>query len=145
MHRRIFTLILTGLWLCALGPAQNPPAKEPQAKPPQPAHELADALARRLGNELNVKTAVGEPIKIGSVTLIPIVMINVSFGGGGMALPGGPPAAQPAQKGQPSQTPKPAFGTPHGFFMSGEARPLGFVAVTKKGTRFISVNGTSGK
>jgi hypothetical protein len=32
-----------------------------------------------------------------------------------------------------------------GFFMRGEARPLGFVAIGKKGTRFISVAKTSAK
>jgi len=38
----------------------------------------------------------------------------------------------------------PATGV-EGFFMSGEARPLGFVAVTKKGTRFISVGKMAAK
>jgi hypothetical protein len=54
------------------------------------------------------------------------MMIDVSFGGGGMA----------------PQTP--AIGA-DGFFMSGEARPLGFVAIGKKGTRFISVVKTPAK
>ncbi|MGD0783830.1 MAG: hypothetical protein ABSA30_13325, partial [Candidatus Aminicenantales bacterium] len=88
----------------------------------QPANELADALAQRLGNDLHVKTVVGEPIKVGSVTLIPILMIEVGFGGGGA----------------------PGAGV-DGFFMSGEARPLGFVAITKKGTRFIGVGRTPAK
>jgi hypothetical protein len=57
------------------------------------------------------------------------MMIDVSFGGGGMTVPGAPAAAAP----QP-----PAMGV-NGFFMSGEARPLGFVAISKKETRFISV------
>ena len=70
------------------------------------------------------KTVVGDPIKVGSVTLIPILTVEVSFGGLGTAAPGAP-------KG-------PATGV-DGFFMRGEARPLGFVAITRKGTRFISV------
>jgi hypothetical protein len=46
-----------------------------------------------------------------------------------MTAPGSPAAAAPQN---------PAMGV-NGFFMSGEARPLGFVAISKKGTRFISV------
>jgi len=86
----------------------------------RPAGELAESLAQRLGKELHMKTAVGEAVKVGSVTLIPILMVDVNFAGAGVA---GQPAGAPA---------------PDGFLMSGEARPLGFVAVTKKGTRFIS-------
>jgi len=89
----------------------------------QPAGNLGDELARRLSRELHAKTVVGEPIKAGTVTLIPIIMVDVNFAGG----------AGPA----------PAAGTPgvDGFLMSGEARPLGFVAITKNGTRFISAAG----
>jgi len=76
-----------------------------------------------------VKTVVGDPIKVGSVTLIPIMMIKVGFGGGGSAMPGGPTAAALAN---------PAPGI-EGFYMSGESPAPGFVAITKKGTRFISV------
>jgi uncharacterized spore protein YtfJ len=82
-----------------------------------------------------VKTVVGEPVKVGSLTLIPIMMIDVSFGGGGMAAPGSPAAAAPQS---------PAMGV-DGFFMSGEARPLGFVVIGKKGNRFISVGKTPAK
>jgi hypothetical protein len=42
-------------------------------------------------------------------------MVEVNFGGGGVQKAG------------------------DAFFMGGEARPLGFVAITKKGTRFLSV------
>jgi uncharacterized spore protein YtfJ len=122
-------IIAAGLILASLAASQSPPGKKPQAAAPQPATQLADALAQRLSNDLHVKTVVGDPVKIGAVTLIPIMMIDVSFGGGGVASPGGPPAAA-------SQNPAPGV---DGFFMSGEARPLGFVAIGKKGTRFISV------
>jgi len=111
----------------SLAAAQTQPEKKPQAAVSQPANELASAMAQRLASDLHVKTVVGEPIKAGSVTLIPIMMIEVSFGGGGMAAPQGPAAGV------------------DGFFMSGEARPLGFVAVTKKGTKFISVGKTPAK
>ena len=126
MNRKMLLFIAAGLLLGSLALGQNPPEKKPQAPALQPAHELADALAQRLSNDLHVKTVVGEPLKVGSVTLIPIMMIDVSFRGGGMA----------------PQTP--AIGA-DGFFMSGEARPLGFVAIGKKGTRFISVVKTPAK
>jgi uncharacterized spore protein YtfJ len=127
--------IAAGLILGSLAVGQKPPEKKPQAAAVQPANELADALAQRLSNDLHVKTVVGEPVKVGSLTLIPIMMIDVSFGGGGMAAPGSPAAAAPQN---------PAMGA-NGFFMSGEARPLGFVAIGKKGTRFISVAKTPAK
>ncbi|MFY9852446.1 MAG: hypothetical protein WAK26_01050 [Terracidiphilus sp.] len=85
----------------------------------QTPNGLAGELAQRLSNELHAKTVVGEPIKAGSVTLIPILMVDVNFAGGTVPMPG-----------------------VDGFLMSGESRPLGFVAITKKGTRFISVGNT---
>jgi len=89
----------------------------------QPATNLADELAQRLGQELHGQTVVGQPIKAGTVTLIPILMVDISFAGGAVPVPAtGPPGAE-------------------GFLMNGEVRPLGFVAITKTGTRFISVAG----
>ncbi|MGP8243439.1 MAG: hypothetical protein ACLQVN_02850 [Bryobacteraceae bacterium] len=133
MNRKMAGAIVAGLMLAPFAMAQNPP--KPTAPAPQPANQLADAMARRLSDDLHVKTVVGEPIKAGSVTLIPIVMVDVGFGGGGMAAPAGAAAAAP---------PKSAAGV-DGFFMSGEARPLGFVAITGKGTRFVSVVRTPAK
>jgi hypothetical protein len=152
MKKKTLMMWLAGLLVVSLGGAQNLPEKKPHAAGARPACDLADALAERLGTELHVKTAVGEPIKAGAVTLIPIVMINVSFGGGGMNVPasqpGAKPEAQTAAKTSPSAPlpppAKPALGA-DGFYMSGEARPLGFVAVTKKGTRFISVGKPQGR
>jgi len=135
LNRKTLIIVTAGLILGSLAVGQNPPANKPQAPAVQPANELADALAQRLANELHVKTVVGEPVKIGSLTLIPIMTIDVSFGGGGMAAPATPGAAAP---------PSPPTGV-DGFFMSGEARPLGFVAIGRKGTRFISVGKTPAK
>lgn len=112
---RIGAGVAVGLLVACLAMAQKAPEKKPVAPEVQAGGELADSLAQRLSKDLQVKTAVGEPIKAGSVTLIPIVMIDAGFGGGGAASGG------------------------EGFYMHGEARPLGFVAITKKGTRFISV------
>ena len=85
-------VIAAGLILGSLAVGQNPPEKKPQAPIGQPANELADALAQRLSNDLHVKRVVGEPVKVGSVTLMPIMMMDISFGGGGMTVPGSPAA-----------------------------------------------------
>ena len=129
MNRKMVIIIAVGLILGSFAVGQAQQEKKPQATALQPASELANALAQRMSNNLHVKTVVGEPVKVGSVTLIPIMMIDVSFGGGGMAASGSPTASAPHN---------PPGGV-DGFFMRGEARPLGFVAISKKGTRFISV------
>lgn len=91
-------------------------AQQVEKKAAPPAVELASSMAQRLSNDMHVKTVVGDPIKAGSVTLIPIMTLDVSFGGFG-------------REGAVSD----------GFLMSGEARPIGFVIAGKKGTRFVSI------
>ena len=119
MRRKAILVAGLGLICGSLAMAQKPAEKAP-APPAQAAGELADGLAQRLSKELHVKTVVGEAIKVGSVTLIPILMVEVNFAGAGVA------------------DPKPGTPGVDGFLMSGEARPLGFVAITKTKTRFIS-------
>jgi len=80
MNRKI--VIAAGLMLGSFAAGQNAPEKKPTAPAVQPASQLADSMAQRLSGELHVKTAVGEPVRVGSVTLIPIVRIEVSFGVG---------------------------------------------------------------
>jgi len=111
----------------SLAIAQN--ARQKKAQPVQPpgTSDLVDSLAQRLSHDLNVKTVIGEPIKVGSVTLIPILMIDLKFGSVATKAPSGASAPQTA-KSQANL-----------FCMSGEARPLGFVAITGKGTRFINL------
>jgi uncharacterized spore protein YtfJ len=124
LKSKILTFLVTGLFFCGLaqGHAQTEKKLQPtQVKAPLPMYQLAEAMAQRLNSSLQVKTVVGEPIKVGKVTLLPIMMIDIGFGGGG----GGAPQA-PDMGGK-------------GFYMSGEARPLGFVVATKAGTKFISV------
>jgi uncharacterized spore protein YtfJ len=109
---------------CGLAQAQAQTEKKIQPAPAKgalPMYQLAEEMAQRLNSTLQVNTVVGEPIKVGKVTLLPIMMIDIGFGGGG----GGAPQA-PEMGGK-------------GFYMSGEARPLGFVVVTKAGTKFVSV------
>jgi uncharacterized spore protein YtfJ len=123
LKSKILTFFVLGFFLCTLAQGQAQTAKkiQPQAKAPLPMYQLAAEMAKRLNNSLQVKTVVGDPMKVGKVTLIPIMMIDIGFGGGG----GGAPQA-PEMGGK-------------GFYMSGEARPLGFVVVSKAGTKFVSV------
>jgi uncharacterized spore protein YtfJ len=122
-------MIIATVLICAsFATGQNPPEKQPQASEVLPASDLADAFAQRLSNDLHVKTVVGEPIRIGSVTVIPILTIEIEFAGVGMAGPAGSAGAP--------QIPAPGV---EGFYMSGEARPVGFVAITKTGTHLFTV------
>jgi hypothetical protein len=126
---RITVFFVMGLLFFSLASAEMSAQekKQPQAKVPNPVLMITGAMSNRLNNNLQVKNIVGEPIKIGKVTIIPILMIDVRFGGGG---------------GGPNQGPQMGGS---GFYMSGEARPLGFVVISKAGTQFISVGKIPGK
>jgi uncharacterized spore protein YtfJ len=135
----LFVLTAVAGWaLCAAALAQAPEPREPAVKPATAASELADALTRRIGEDLGVKAVVGKPVTAGSVTLIPILMIDINFGGAGLVSAGGPPPAPAKEPPGATAPPAPRPGA-DGFLMSGEARPLGFVVVTRQGTRFLSV------
>ncbi len=121
MKAKTLIFLAAILFLFTLAAAQNQPEKKPQAKAPLPMYQLADEMAKRLGSALQVKTIVGEPMKVGRVTLIPIMMIDIGFGGGGGGAPQNPDLGG------------------KGFYMSGEARPVGFVVISKAGTKFVSV------
>jgi uncharacterized spore protein YtfJ len=121
LKRLIFLVLLAGLIIFLAPVANSQVEKKSQPKAPLLTDQLAESLSQRLVNNLNVKHIVGEPIKVGKVTIIPILMIDLGFGGGG----GGAPQNQ-GLSGQ-------------GFFMNGEAKPIGFVIISKAGTQFISV------
>jgi uncharacterized spore protein YtfJ len=129
LPERVLGFFAVCLFSLSLASGQAPPQKkaQPPSKAPLPMYQLAEAMAERLGSSLQVKTVVGEPMKVGKVMLLPIMMIDIGFGGGG----GGAPQ-NPEMGGK-------------GFYMSGEARPLGFVVLTKAGTQFISVGKVPGK
>jgi hypothetical protein len=122
LKERLTVLFVAGLLLFSLASAETPGQEktQPQVKTPNPVLLITEAMASRLNNNLQVKNIVGEPMKVGQVTIIPILMIEVGFGGGG-----GGPTQGPQMGGR-------------GFYMSGEARPLGFVVISKAGTKFIS-------
>ncbi len=123
MKERCLIFSLLGLFLFSLAYAGTQAEKKPQPQPkaPLPMYQLADAMGQRLASNLQVKTIVGNPMRIGKITLIPIMMIDIGFGGGGGGAPQNPDLGG------------------KGFFMSGEAKPIGFVVITKEGTKFISV------
>lgn len=132
---RLFVLTAAaGLALGAVALGQTPERQQPAPGPTPVASELADTMARRVAENLRVKAVVGKPVIAGSVTLIPVLMIDINFGGAGLLSPGGPPTAVPG-----AAAPQAPLAGADGFLMSGEVRPLGFVVVTRQGTRFISV------
>ena len=128
MKQKLLLSVCSGLLLASVATGQTQPEKKPATDAP-PAASLVDSLVQRLSNELHAKTIAGDPIKVGSVTVIPILMVDLNFGGGSIAVPAystGKAPASPLPSGD-------------GFLMSGEARPVGFVAITKKGVEFLSV------
>ena len=127
MAKKIIFSVLFFLLVGSLGMAQDAPQKKAQAVQAPATSDIVDSLAQRLSHDLNVKTVIGEPIKVGSVTLIPIHMIDVKFGSA---------ATKAATEAKAPQSDKSQANV---FCMSGEARPLGFVAITGKGTRFINL------
>jgi len=121
LAKKIIPSIMFLLLVGSLGMAQNAPVEPPSTS------DLVGGMAQRLSHDLNVRTVIGEPIKVGSVTLIPILMVDVKFGSAATKVPSGATA------------PKSTESQANLFYMSGEARPLGFVAITGKGTRFINL------
>ncbi len=128
MKQKLLLSVCCGLLLASVATGQAQPEKKPATAPP-PAATLVDALVQRLSNELHAKTIAGVPIRVGSVTVIPILMVDINFGGGSIAVP-----ADSAGKAPASPLP-----SRDGFLMTGEARPAGFVVITKKGVEFLSV------
>ncbi len=128
MKQKLLLSVWSGLLLASAATGQARLEKKPAAAAP-PAGSLVDSLVQRLSNELHAKAIAGDPIKVGSVTVIPILMVDLNFGGGGIAAPAD-------STGKAPTSPLPGG---EGFLMSGEARPVGFVAITKKRVEFLSV------
>jgi uncharacterized spore protein YtfJ len=125
------TMTLTLFFLVeGLALSQEKQQKEPpkaQVTQENPVAMLARAMTERLTNNLQVKNVVGDPIKVGNVTVIPIIMIDIGYGGGA----GGGPVMQ-AGIGPQMQMGASGFG------MKGEAKVLGFVVLSKAGVKFIA-------
>ncbi len=115
----VLCLALSSPAQAAAAAGQKAEAAKTQAKQESPAVQAAGAMLDLLAKNLHVKKIVGDPVKVGNVTIIPLIMVDVGYGGGGAGA-----------------SPKAQFGG--GFYMSGEAKPLGFIIVTKSGTKFLS-------
>ena len=84
-----------------------------------PILRMTQSMANLLFTNQHIKKIVGDPIKVGKVTIIPIMIIDIGYGGGQGGVieniqPGG------------------------GFYCHGEAKPLGFVIISKSGSTFLS-------
>jgi len=140
LTKRFALTIAASLALAVIAQAQTPERQNPATIPASAASELADLLSRRVADSLRAKVVVGKPVIVGAVTLVPVLMIDVNFGGAGLLAPSGPQSGAP--KPAVPQTPPPGA---DGFLMTGEARPVGFIVVSKQGTRFIGVAPASAK
>lgn len=117
------TIVTLGLFLIVLMVSVLLAQEKPkaQAKVPNPLSALTKGMTERLSTGLHVKNIVGDPVKVGNLTIIPIIMVEVGFGGGGGGAPGGQPMGG------------------SGFYISGNAKPVGFVIVSKDGVKFVPV------
>ena len=117
------TIVTLGLFVMFLAVSLSLAQAKPKAqtKTPSPISEMTKGMTERLSKSLHVKNVVGDPVKVGKMTIIPIIMVDVGFGGGGGGAPGGQPMGG------------------SGFYISGNAKPVGFVIVSKVGLKFVPV------
>ena len=119
MIKKWFVCLIVFSAVFSLGLAEQGPEKTPAVQQ-NPIALMTKAMSKRLKDNMHVKNIVGDPIKVGNITIIPIIMIDIGYGGG----EGGGKDVQ--QRGG-------------GFYMGGQAKPLGFIVISKEGTKFISV------
>jgi len=62
MIRKIVFILTAGVFIISMasGQGQKPPEKKAPAIGPSPVDQLAEEIAKRLGDELHVRTVVGE-------------------------------------------------------------------------------------
>ena len=121
MREKFLLFSVMSLMLFSLSFAESPAEEKAQVPGQHPVSMFSKSMSSSLLGNIHVKNIVGEPIKVGKVTIIPVMLIDVGYGGGG----GG------SIKGQGP------IGV--GFYLGGEAKPLGFIVITKDETKFISV------
>ncbi len=118
--KTIMTLgVFVLLFLVSVSLSQEKP--KAQEKAADLISTMTKGMTERLSTGLHVKNVVGDPVKVGKMTIIPIIMVEVGFGGGGGGAPGGQMMGG------------------SGFYISGNAKPIGFVIISKVGVKFISV------
>jgi uncharacterized spore protein YtfJ len=115
-------LVSTALSGPAVGPGPKTP--EPQALSSTAAESPVSLALKSMLNlvlkDFHVQKVVGEPIRAGNVTIIPVMLVDVGFGGGAGGGTG------------------PSFPVGSGFYLGGEAKPLGFIVISRSGTKFLS-------
>jgi uncharacterized membrane protein YgcG len=121
LKKMVLILIISLFVFLLVASAPVPEKKSPNIQPQQqnPIIKLTQSMTERLIKNLHIKKIVGNPVKIGNTTIIPIIMLDIGYGGGG----GGPAGGK--QMGG-------------GFYLGGEAKPLGFIIITKSETKFVS-------
>jgi uncharacterized spore protein YtfJ len=134
LRKKWFLVLAMGLVLFFLIEGLTLSQEKQQKQPPKaqvtqedPVVMIAKAMTERLTKNLQVKNIVGDPIKVGNVTVIPIIMIDIGYGGGGSSGP-------VMQTGGASQIQMGGSG----FGMKGEAKVLGFIVLSKAGVKFIA-------
>ena len=96
MAKKIIPAITFLLLISSFGMAQNTPQQKARAVQPSGTSDFVEGMAQRLSHDLNVRTVIGEPIKAGSVTLIPILMIDLKFGSAALRRQVPPPHKVPS-------------------------------------------------
>ncbi|MCK4337408.1 MAG: hypothetical protein KAX11_05660 [Candidatus Aminicenantes bacterium] len=124
MKKRVLSVFILSLFLLFLAGSSGFAGEQTEKTPPKkavnlknPISAMTQAMIDQLAKNLHVKNIVGDPVKVGSMTIIPIIMIDIGYGGG----EGGPEKMRSG-----------------GFYMGGEAKALGFVIITKKEVKFVS-------
>ncbi len=122
LKKMVLILIISLFVFLLVASAPVPEKKSPNIQPQQqnPIIKLTQSMTERLIKNLHIKKIVGDPVKVGDTTIIPIIMLDIGYGSGS----GGPAGGK--QMGG-------------GFYLGGEAKPLGFIIITKSGTKFVSV------
>jgi uncharacterized spore protein YtfJ len=82
---------------------------------------------------LNTKTVVGEPLKVGDTTLIPLLSVGFGFGAGG-GVGKGDLGAKGAGSGE---------GTGAGVGGGGGVKPVAMIVIDSNGVRVESIKGSA--
>lgn len=125
MRKKTLLALMVSLALLGLAASTTASPKIPQKEGQKtgstenPILRMTQSMANLLFTNLHIKKIVGDPIIVGKVTIIPIMIIDFGYGGGQGGVieniqPGG------------------------GFYFHGEAKPLGFVIISKSGSTFLS-------
>lgn len=97
-----------------------------QAAQPGIVQTIADSVVEKIMSHAGTRVVFGEPVREEGLTVIPVAHVTYCFGFGGGSGPSGS-----------AENPDPGGGGGGGGNVS--ARPVGFIATTTTGTRFVPV------